>query len=330
MPKLSAKKVLLKDLEETILLSLMADIDDDKDLSWPEDSSEESSSDSDLELLSDGDLDDDIELFPFISSITVDASRYVSPRIFVPKSLHFFNDVLPKLDDERFRNEMRVSRRAFDFIVNEIKDHEIFISNKPMNPQLPVHHQLAIALYRLGRYGNAASQGMVARHFGVAEGTVVKCTNRVIQSLYSLKSYLQWYTPSEKRIMKRRIEKEMGFPDCVGFLDGSIMVFDIRPVKDYTYYFNRKCDYGVNIQIVCDLDGRIRFFFSGFPSSVHDARCIRNSPLIARKESFFEGEEYVLGDSAYPLSRHIITPFRNLKLTGIHIGVSTNGIARPA
>lgn len=88
------------------------------------------------------------------------------------------------------------------------------------------------------------------------------------------------------------------------------MIFDIRPVKNHESYYNRKSRYGINIQIISDWEGRIRFLFTGFPASVHDSRCIRNSPIVAEKERFFHGQEYILADSAYSLSETIITPFK--------------------
>lgn len=50
--------------------------------------------------------------------------------------------------------------------------------------------------------------------------------------------------------------------------------------------------------------------FAGWPGSVHDARVFRNSPIIAEMEKL-NVDMHVLGDSAYPLSLSLLTPFRN-------------------
>lgn len=59
--------------------------------------------------------------------------------------------------------------------------------------------------------------------------------------------------------------------------------------------------------------------FVGFPGSVHDSRVFRNSPLsntIAEKC----GNQFILADSAYTCSRHILTPYKNLRnLTPVEI-----------
>src|SRR5215471_15579890 len=110
--------------------------------------------------------------------------------------------------------------------------------------------------------------------------------------------------------MKRRISQESGFSHCLGFLDGTTIVLAEQPVKDGEFYSNRTSQYGLNCQIVADLDARIRFFFCGYPASVHDSRCIEESDFCRRPQDFFDGPEYVLADSAYTLSNTILTPFK--------------------
>lgn len=48
----------------------------------------------------------------------------------------------------------------------------------------------------------------------------------------------------------------------------------------------------------------------GFPGSVHDARVFRASPLFTSLPNKC-GNFYILGDSAYPCLRHLLTPFKD-------------------
>lgn len=86
-------------------------------------------------------------------------------------------------ENEDGNNDRRVSREAFQ----EIKDHQVFSTKQSGNEQFLVQDQLAIALYRFRRYDNAASVGNVSRHFGLAEGTIVLFTERVMQAVHSLR-----------------------------------------------------------------------------------------------------------------------------------------------
>ena len=289
------KATIVQNLETiTLWKNLLEDSDDDIN--------EASDIDEDSAVINEETPED---LLPFIY-----AERYLEPRISVPKSRDWSENVLPKYDDGRFRQIVRVSRNAFGIILWSIKSHPVFTNNSRVD-QLCIEQQLQIALYRFGRFGNAASVMDVARTFGVSEGTVINCTKRVIEAILSLEdTYLRWYTTRESTNMKKRIYQRSGFSNCLGFLDGTAIVYAEKPVKDGEFYYNRKSDYGLNCQIVADLDTRIRFFFLGYPASVHDSRCIEESDLCGHPEDFFDDGEYILADSAYTLSDRTITPFK--------------------
>jgi DDE superfamily endonuclease len=241
----------------------------------------------------------------------ISSRRYLNVRAPVPKSRHWVNNVLNELDDERFKTETRVSRNAFDFILEKIKDHPIFHRSEKNNQQLPVENQLHIALYRFGRYGNGASIRDIANHAGIGEGTVEKITRRIITALLSLEpQYLCWYSQGEKNAMKARIDATFGFPECIGFLDGTSVILDLKPEKNHQDYYNRKSRYAINAQILCDLDWRIRYSFVGYPGSVHDSACIGYSSLVNEANAYFDSPEYVLVDSAYPLTDNFIPSFK--------------------
>ena len=87
--------------------------------------------------------------------------------------------------------------------------------------------------------------------------------------------------------MKAHIFEKSGFSNCLGFLDGTTIVLAEKPVKDGELYFNRKSEYGLNCQIISDLDARIRFICTGYPASVHDSRCASESDLGIHPEDFF-------------------------------------------
>ena len=49
----------------------------------------------------------------------------------------------------------------------------------------------------------------------------------------------------------------------------------------------------------------------GWPGCTHDARVLRNSTIYENAAAFFDDENFIIGDSAYPLHRWLITPFRD-------------------
>ena len=63
-------------------------------------------------------------------------------------------------------------------------------------------------------------------------------------------------------------------------------------------------------------DHTLRFMdiYVGWPGSVHDARVLRNSPLYQAADNLFQGDTHLLGDSAYPLQRCIISLNSSVKV----------------
>ncbi|KAJ8934825.1 hypothetical protein NQ314_013173 [Rhamnusium bicolor] len=64
------------------------------------------------------------------------------------------------------------------------------------------------------------------------------------------------------------------------------------------------------MQVVCDNNRLIRDVFIGYSESVHDARVFRNNPLCNSLAGKC-GEWSLLGDSAYPTLRNLLTPYKD-------------------
>ena len=76
-------------------------------------------------------------------------------------------------------------------------------------------------------------------------------------------------------------------------------------------YFTRKRRYAIHLQAVVDHRGLFTFYDIGYPASVHDAKVFRNSKLYLCKDQLFEEQDYLLADSAYPISTTVIPTFKN-------------------
>ena len=64
------------------------------------------------------------------------------------------------------------------------------------------------------------------------------------------------------------------------------------------------------MQVVCDHRLKIRHAIIGHHGSVHDAKMFAESSIGQHPEQFFSDKQFMAGDSAYPLSRFVITPIR--------------------
>ena len=87
--------------------------------------------------------------------------------------------------------------------------------------------------------------------------------------------YIQWPSANARRVSRAvRLEEDgistLIFEKCIGFLDGSIIVFQSKPSVDPEAYFSRK-NYRFNLQAICDSDGQFMHASMGYTASVHDS-----------------------------------------------------------
>ena len=154
-----------------------------------------------------------------------------------------------------FRQHLRIDPITFDNILTEISTDPVF-TNQSRHPQMAVDRQLAITLFRFGHYGNAASLQRVADWAGVGKGTVLVVTRRVMTAVLrsSFKDQaIRMPTPEEKEGAKQWVgqrSKCMAWRDGWCFVDGTLVPLAFWPFWYGQSYFDRKCQYSLNIQVI--------------------------------------------------------------------------------
>lgn len=153
----------------------------------------------------------------------------------------------------RFEQMLRISPYVFNTVLSLIEHHPVF-QNDSNCPQTPVKVQLAVTLYRMGRYGNGASVQDIARAAGCSEGSVENYTNRCFNAIENLQEvFVRNLTPEEKEREKEWIDEQLGFRGSwrEGWVmyDGTIVVLHQRPSLNGDAYYTRKANYGLNIQV---------------------------------------------------------------------------------
>jgi len=71
--------------------------------------------------------------------------------------------------------------------------------------------------------------------------------------------------------MRKLVEDSSGFPECVGYLDGTDIMLRYGLSYYGENYFNRKKQYALNMQGICDHERRFTYVAGGYPASVGDA-----------------------------------------------------------
>lgn len=102
-----------------------------------------------------------------------------------------------------------------------------------------------------------------------------------------------------------------GLQGVIGAIDGPTKA----PGANQDAYIIRKGFHSVVLQAVCDHRMFFTDCFVGYPGSTHDARVLENSDLCDRVlesvDTMFPNSTYLLGDSAYPLSPWLMTPYKD-------------------
>jgi len=153
-----------------------------------------------------------------------------------------------------FRQYLRIDPVTFDKILIAISSDPVFVS-RSQHPQMAVDYQLAITLYRFGYYGNAASLQRVADWAGVGKGTVLVVTRRVMTAVLRgpfKDQAVRMPTSGEKEEAKQWVERRSkctAWRDGWCFVDGTLIPLAFRPFWYGQSYFDRKCNYSLNIQV---------------------------------------------------------------------------------
>lgn len=253
---------------------------------------------------------------------------------------HFWKLEHPFLNDDdenqvnSYRATYRMSKRAFEHLVNELSLHEAFNLVAPNT--IPIYIQIATALFRLANSHIGYRQAYM--HLGVSYGSYNNFTKRTVKAIKGRLGHLvAWPTDPEEAG-----EVALGFGSndgrrlshVIGAVDGKNFKIHKPSGEAGGMFRDRKNDYSVKLTAVCDSELRFTYIRVGDSGIVtkaknlkntnmlicinlsgrtHDAAAFTSSDLfrtiLANPETYFPGRTFLVGDSAYPLGPNLITPF---------------------
>ncbi|KAK9373733.1 uncharacterized protein V1513DRAFT_139014 [Lipomyces chichibuensis] len=180
--------------------------------------------------------------------------RYLS-RSHIPRHSAMIDLLLHCYKRQRrdiFRKKLRVYPETFDALVMLLRESPVFSSMTAPNAK-SVETHLAILLYRLGHYGNGASNEEVASWAGVGVGTVDCITKRTLLAIFQIdleSRTVHWPTPDEREQYKQYIESmscaEWRNGWCM--IDGTLIPIFAKPHYYGDVFYDRKSNYSFNVQ----------------------------------------------------------------------------------
>ena len=137
-------------------------------------------------------------------------------------------------------------------------------------------------------------------------------TKEVCSSIVSqlLPQFVRFPTGSALTEVVEGFKNELGFPQCVGAVDGCHIPI-VSPQDCPADYYNRKGWHSIILQGTVEFRGWFTYIYVVWPGRVHDACVFANSSLYSRGQQnilytsvFLSGADVplvLLGDPVYPL-----------------------------
>lgn len=191
------------------------------------------------------------ELRAFLEALRTERVLFPNPSVPKQSHLHLVLDSYYHHHPNRFRRNLRVSPDTFHHLVNLIINDPIF-QNNSNSPQCNPIHQLAIALFRFGHFGNASSVSSIAQWAGYSEGLVVSATRRVMIALHRLHDLAMAAPLDEEIYAAMAFTAQQSCPAWAPgwcMVDGTLVPLLYKPGYYGEAYFDRKSNYSYNVQV---------------------------------------------------------------------------------
>ncbi|XP_071634367.1 uncharacterized protein [Temnothorax longispinosus] len=178
---------------------------------------------------------------------------------------------------------------------------------------IPVRKQLLSTLWLLATPDSYRSVG---ERFDMGKSSASDSFIRIVKALNDIAGDVIVWPRGDRRIAVQEMFHRIGkLPHVIGAIDGTNIPIK-APKVDARFYISKDKEYAITLQAVCDAELRFLDCFAGFAGSVGDRRVFRNSDLWkevnANRASYFEDQDYIIGDKAYPCLSWLIPPFINL------------------
>lgn len=220
----------------------------------------------------------------------------------------FYEEVVPALTDQQYKENFRLSRHTVGTIVELLGDEDGDGTGRTME------FKILLLLYY---FGSITSFRKVALVFGLAVSTAWSFVDQVVHLLCGLKEiYIKFEGLQE---VSNGFARSTGLRGIIGAVDGCHIPIP-RPSENEHAYVNRKHTHSINLMGVCDGDRKFMDVCIGWPGSAHDSRVFRNSPLGQAledqrfREVHLPAGSFLIGDCAFKLETWLITPFRENQL----------------
>ena len=239
---------------------------------------------------------------------------HFSAREVHPKVVGFWENVSQNFEYRDFRRAYRMDRVTLNALVKYLNPQPRMYRGgyRLVSPEKMVAMTCAFL-------GSQSTGRMLSIMFGVLESTLLDCTEYVMSLMMEkCKNVIKWPDKEEYEYWANEFQKQgKWLPNCIAAIDGMHVHVAVARREQIPYY-NFKCFHSIHLQAACTPDQRFIHIFVGWPGRAHDSRVYRGlglpeilDNLLHIQGPSLEDSYHILGDSAFPMSNSLITPFRN-------------------
>ncbi|XP_023214767.1 putative nuclease HARBI1 [Centruroides sculpturatus] len=176
---------------------------------------------------------------------------------------------------------------------------------------IPVIKKILITVWYLA---NQESYRQIADRFRVWKSTAHYIISATIKAIASHQhDFIQWPESHQYKSIANDFESKRHFPGVIGAIDGTY-IHCKPPMNGRNAFVNCKGDPLIILQAICNSNKVFLDIFADRAGSTRDARVFHTSPLgqrLANDPNFIPSDYHLLGDSAYPCTVNLLTPFRD-------------------
>ncbi|KAG2233312.1 hypothetical protein INT48_007748 [Thamnidium elegans] len=243
---------------------------------------------------------------------------------------HYWTITHPFLSDDdnshtSFRAMYRMNRSSFERLVNDLSLHSAF--DLRAHNSTPAYIQISCIIWRLANCHIRYRMSNIS--FGVSHGSYMNFFRRTliaIEGIYGNK--ISWPVNQERvEAIQTGFEWPHGqregavrrLPNIISALDGKNVIIE-SPRVHPEHWRDRKGHFSMKLTAVCDNKCRFIYIRVGDSGRTHDAAAFKWTDIftmyLRNPETFFPSDGYILADSAYPFSHHVIVPYPSTETTG--------------
>ena len=229
--------------------------------------------------------------------------------------------------DEDFKEFLRIEPEMFYELVERLSPH---IQKQRTRFREPICPPLRIAI-TLRFLATGQNLKAIAWHFRVAHNTIsgiIKETVAAIIHVYANEVVKMPTTAREWLKIANDFAVRWQFPHCLGAIDGKHIAL-VKPTHSGTTFFNYKGFFSIVLMGICDADYKFIYAAVGAEGSLSDRAIFArmqlkedmdNDNLNFPASAPLRGDDfpvpyYFIGDDAFPLTSHMMKPYRSRNLS---------------